>query len=233
MKFKKDFAIPMLVVAVPALFAAYAAYADSMDKLVPYKQIATVTVPSGLVFPSGGFDISWTDSSTDRYYLADRGNSTANPPVPPGVDVISTKHPAFLFEIPLPNSGGTNGVLVFHGSGDNNDQGNDNGLGTLVVGGTDSNTYFVDLSLSFATPIAVSTGGKARADELAYDPKDQIILIANPDEAAAKPTAGVPFITFISTVTHSILGKIIYDGASGDGPAATGIEQPVWDGHTA
>jgi hypothetical protein len=77
----------------------------------------------------------------------------------------------------------------------------------------------------------VNTGGKARADELAYDPKDQIILIANPDEASVKPTAGVPFITFISTVNHSILGKIIYDGASGDGPAATGIEQPVWDGH--
>jgi hypothetical protein len=56
--------------------------------------------------------------------------------------------------------------------------------------------------------------------------------MANPDEASAKPTAGVPFITFISTVTHGILGKIIYDGAPGDGPAATGIEQPVWDGLT-
>ena len=149
------------------------------------------------------------------FYLAERGNSKANPPVPPGVDVISTKHPTFLFEIPLPNSGGTSGVLVFHGSSDNNGQGDDNGLGTLVVGGTDSNTYFVDLSRPFATPVAVSTGGKARADELAYD-----------------PTAGVPFITFISAVTHSILGKIIYDGAAGDGPAATGIEQPVWDGLT-
>jgi hypothetical protein len=232
-KLKKRFAILMLVLAVLTVFAAtYAAYADSTDKLIPYKQIAMVTVPSGLVFPGGGSDIAWTDSSTDRFYLADRGNSNANPPVPPGVDVISTKHPQFLFEIPLPNSGGTNGILVFHGSSDNNDQGDDNGLGTLVVGGTDSNTYFVNLSHPFATPITVSTGGKARADELGYDPIDQIILMANPDEAAAKPTAGVPFITFISTVTHTVLGKIIYDGASGDGPAATGIEQPVWDGLT-
>ena len=234
MKLKKRFAIiSVLVLAAVALFGATdAVCADSTDKLVPYKQIATVTVPSGFVFPGGGFDIAWTDSSTDRFYLADRGNSIANPPVPPGVDVLSTKHPTFLFEIPLPDSGGTNGVLVFHGSSDNNDQGDDKGLGTLVVGGNDSNTYFVDLSRPFATPIEVSTGGKARADELAYDPIDQIILIANPDEASAKPTAGVPFITFISTVTHSILGQIIYDGASGDGPAATGIEQPVWDGLT-
>jgi hypothetical protein len=123
---------------------------------------------------------------------------------------------------------------VFHNPGDDNNQGDNNGLGTLVVGGTDSNTYFVNLSRPFATPIAVSTGGKARADELGYDPKDQIILIANPDEAAAKPTASVPFITFISTatVTPTILGKIVYDGMTGDGPAATGIEQPVWDGLT-
>ena len=217
------------------LFAAnYAAHADSQDKLSPYVQIATVTVPSGFVFPGGGFDIVWADASTNRVYIADRGNATVSPAVPPGVDVFSTKHPKFLFEIPLPNSGGTNGVLVFHKSGDDDNQGDDNGLGTLAVGGTDSNTYFVDLSRPFAAPIAVSTGGKARADELAYDPKDQIILIANPDEASAKPTPGVPFITFISaaTVTPSILGKIIYDGKPGDGPAATGIEQPVWDGLT-
>lgn len=73
-----------------------------------------------------------------------------------------------------------------------------------------------------------------RPDELAYDPKDQIILIANPDEASAKPTPGVPFISFISTatVTPCILGKVIYDGNTTDGPAATGIEQPVWDGLT-
>lgn len=237
MKIKKLIGRPMLVLGVLALFATtYATYADSQDKLSPYQQIATVSVPSGFLFPGGGFDIVWADSSADRVYIADRGNATVNPPVPPGVDVLSTKHPKFLFEIPLPDSKGTNGVLVFH-RGNDNDQGDDNGQGdkndsgTLVVGGTDSNTYFVDLSRPFATPIAVSTGGKARADELGYDPKDQIILIANPDEAAAKPTAGVPFITFISTatVTPHVLGKIIYDGKAGDGPAATGIEQPVWD----
>src|SRR5215469_15952295 len=121
MKPKKRVAIPMLVLAVLAVFGTtYAAYADSTDKLFPYQQIATVTVPSGLVFPGGGFDIAWTDSSTNRFYLADRGNLTATPPgkVPPGVDVISTKHPEFLFEIPLPTSGGTNGILVFHGPSD-------------------------------------------------------------------------------------------------------------------
>lgn len=238
MKINRRLGTPMLVLGVLALFAAtYRIYADSQDKLGPYQQIATVSVPSNFLFPGGGFDIVWADSSSDRVYIADRGNATASPAVPPGVDVLSTKHPKFLFEIPLPDSKGTNGVLVFHKSGGDDDQGehhgegDKNGSGTLVVGGTDSNTYFVDLSRPFAAPIAVSTGGKARADELAYDPKDQIILIANPDEGSAKPTAGVPFITFISTatVTPHVLGQIIYDGKTGDGPAATGIEQPVWD----
>ena len=116
--------------------------------------------------------------------------------------------------------------LVFHGGID------DNGAGTLVAGGNDSNTYFIDLANPFAAPIAVSTGGNVRADELAYDPRDHIILITNPDEATATPP-GVPFVTFISTTTHKVLGTIIYDGKPGDGPNATaGIEQPVWDGVT-
>jgi hypothetical protein len=206
--------------------AAYAVYADAPDKLIPYKQIATVEVPSGLAFPGGGFDISWVDSTTGRYYLADRGNTASTPTVPPGVDVLETKHPSFLYEIPLPDSGGTNGVVAIHSGGD--DPGDHEGLGVLVVGGTNSKTYFIDLAHPFLTPLSVSTGGNKRADELAYDPRDQIILIANPDEIAPNH----PFVTFISTANHTVLGKIIYDGASGDGPAATGIEQPVWDRHT-
>src|SRR5689334_24689687 len=93
MKLKKRLVL-MLALTVLALLAAnYAAYADSQDKLSPYEQIATVNVPSGFVFPGGGFDIVWADSSTNRIYIADRGNATVSPAVPPGVDVLSTKHP--------------------------------------------------------------------------------------------------------------------------------------------
>ena len=66
------FAVPIL--ALSALFAAHSAYGGE-DKLGPYKQIATVTVPSGL---AGGFDIVWADSEAGRIYLADRGNSKVN-----------------------------------------------------------------------------------------------------------------------------------------------------------
>ena len=52
--------------------------------------------------------------------------------------------------------------------------------GTLVVGGNDSSTYFVNLADLSAAPIPVMTGGEVRADKLAYDPIDQVILITNP-----------------------------------------------------
>jgi hypothetical protein len=94
-----------LVLALLGLFAVASVANAGEDKLSSYNQIATVSVPSGL---AGGFDISWVDSDTGKYYLADRGTST----VSPGIDVIETKHPKFLYEIPLPT--GPNGVLVFH-----------------------------------------------------------------------------------------------------------------------
>jgi hypothetical protein len=63
---------------------------------------------------------------------------------------------------------------------------------------------------------SISTGGTHRADELAYDPVDKIILIANDRDA-------VPFVTFISAETRTVLGSLSYPQSTG------GIEQPVWD----
>jgi len=225
---KTLFALPMLALGV--LILCVTAYAQDSekdnDKLGPYKLLTTVATPQELV----GFDISWVDSEAGRYYLANRGTGTT--PATPNVTVIDTRHNKFLYEIPLSEAG--NGVVAIHG-GDDEDK--DEGPGTLVVGGApnvpgqpnynpnlptnpESLAIFIDLAHPFAPPINVSTGGNHRADELAYDPKDHIILIANDQDTPA------PFITFIST-KHSphVLGKILYPGAGG-------IEQPVWDGKT-
>jgi hypothetical protein len=42
-------------------------------------------------------------------------------------------------------------------------------------------------------------GGNARADELCYDPNNAVILIASDADTP-------PFITFISSINHAILG---------------------------
>ena len=218
---KKLFALPLL--AVTALLALFAkAYADDSDKdkLGPYKLLKTISIPEGLV----GFDISWVDSEGGRYYLANRGNAKAVPPVAPTIDVIDTEHDKFLFAIPLPPTAAGNGVVAIRKSDDSDE--NDEGARELWVGAADSTVRIIDLNHPFSTALSVSTGGTMRADELAYDPMDHIILIANDRDTT-------PFITFISTQTRTVLGKLLYPQAVFGSPATNhGLEQPVWDGVT-
>jgi hypothetical protein len=218
---KKLFALPLLVLAVLAVFAAASADDSNKNKLIPYKLLTTITIPGGLT----GFDISWVDSEAGRYYLADRGNATAIPPVPPRIDVIDTEHDSFLDSITLPT--GPNGVVAIHRTGDRPEQ---DQPGTLVVGLTnhmgmnDSGALFIDLAHPTST-VFVSTNGNHRADELAFDPRDHIILIANDQDTPA------PFVSFITTTNPPhVLGTIVYDGNSGNPKSTGGIEQPVWDG---
>jgi hypothetical protein len=74
-------------------------------------------------------------------------------------------------------------------------------------------------------PILVKTTGTppvntstTRADELCYDPKDNIIMIASPAESPA-------FVTFISTKTYKVVGHLTLAGG-------TGIEQCGWSPKT-
>ncbi|HEY7387860.1 MAG TPA: hypothetical protein VH640_05095, partial [Bryobacteraceae bacterium] len=67
-----------IVFACPLLSALCAmAFAQQGQPVGGYKLLNTITIPGGLT----GFDISWVDSASGRYYLADRGNATASPPV--------------------------------------------------------------------------------------------------------------------------------------------------------
>ena len=96
------------------------------------------------------------------------------------------------------------------------------------AGDGNSTVKVVDL-ISQTTTDTISTGGTSRADELCYDPRDEIVAIANDADSP-------PFFTFISTKPgHAVLGKIVMDGGSGPGhgPKATdGIEQCQWDRKT-
>ncbi len=143
------------------------------------------------------FDIGWVDPSSHRYYLADKTNA--------GVDVIDTASNTFITTIT--GFVGPNGVLVA------------SALGQLWVGdspGANGSTVkVVDLGTNSIIQ-TINTGGVKRADELALDPKDNIILVANDQDSP-------PFITFISATNFTVLGKISY-------PQATaGIEQSVWN----
>jgi DNA-binding beta-propeller fold protein YncE len=213
MNHKRLFAVPVVVFAVlvVALFAVARADDDS-DKLGPYKLIATITPPGF----GAGFDISWVDSEAGRYYLADRGNTTVTPIIPPRIDVIDTRHLKLLAPLPVHFAG--NGIMVIRKPNDDEgEEGEREGTKELWVG--DANSFVEVIDLRTGTIVAdIPTHGHMRADELAYDPTDHILLVANDRDT-------VPFVTFIDTKSRTNIGKIDY-------PGVAGLEQPVWNPKT-
>ena len=210
----------------------------------PLALVGVITVPGK---PITSADIAWVDPATERYYFADRSNS--------GVDIIDVENHLWVGRVagmagPLTSGGGTattngpgpNGVLVTPNrrlwAGDGNS--------TVQIADVDpdSPTYLSLLktvstaipACDTATPLGTGTVGHwcGRADELGYDPKDHVILIANnaplsPTRICPTPTNPTahclidPYATFISaTPPYTVLGTITFAGAGG-------LEQPVWD----
>lgn len=205
MKHRNLIPISLLVWGLLGLFAVATSSAD--DKLGPYIQIATI--PNAAL---ASFDISWVDSASGRYYVADRSAG--------GVDVFDAESDTFITTITgfvgSKGSGvsGPDGVLVINKRGELG-AGEGHHRKELWAGDGDSTVKVVDLETNSIVD-SISTFGTHRADELAYDPADKIILVANDRDA-------VPFVSFISAETHKVLGSLSYPQTTG------GIEQPVWD----
>ena len=186
-------------VALIALTSSGSAMAGSA-KLT---QIGTISNPAG---PIDGFDISFVDQKTHRYYLADRSNKS--------VDVFDAKTDKFLGSTP-----GFVGVTMKNGKPDNDTSGPD---GVVVVGNQiwagdgDSTIKIIDLK-TMKVVDTISTGGKTRVDEMAYDPKDQVFIGVNNAEDP-------PYATVISTKKgHKVIGKVTFEDAT------DGAEQPAYN----
>ena len=90
------------------------AFADNEDhKAGAVRLLGSIPIPGAALH---GFDISWVDADTQRYYLADRSNSA--------VDVVDAKNGTFLKQI----SGGFAGVKVNASGAANNDISGPNGV---------------------------------------------------------------------------------------------------------
>ena len=212
MRIKCQFAILLFAVAALAMLSSASA---QVSILPDYELTTTIPLASNLQ----SFDISWIDQGSQRYYLADRGNGKGQG----RIDVIDTSQSAFLYSIPTSSAEtGFAGIVTAVTPGCN--IGGPNGvvaiplLNQLYVGDGDSTVKVVDLAAK-AVVATIPTGGKCRADELAYDPLDHIIMITNPSD-------NPPFVTFISADTQSVLGKFTYPSTQ------AGLEQPVWNPQT-
>jgi hypothetical protein len=161
-------------------------------------RIGTLAIPGA---PLASFDIGFVNAD-GIYALADRSNR--------GLDFFASATGRFLgratgFTGPSAagsETSGPNGVVAV-------------GRDEFWAGDGDSTVKAVDLRTQKVIA-NIATGGKKRADELAYDSRDHILIAVN---NADDP----PFVTFISTRTHEVLGRLELPRAS------DGAEQPVWN----
>jgi hypothetical protein len=223
----------LLVLAVPSLLLSLVlpsgqAVAEQKKNDRAVRLLTTVPIPGTAANTTGGkmyvFDISWVDQKSRTYYLADRSNAV--------VDIVDTRTNTLLFQL-------TGGFKGFTGS--NNTSGPDG----VATGGhclfvTDAPSRVVSFDTSTFPPTlvnAVSTaaGDLNRADELAFDPLDNVILaINNADEppfgtwvkvnpatcALTPPTAPAPGVAAPDRILLNAAGGV---------DATNGAEQPVWD----
>ncbi|HEX3845639.1 MAG TPA: hypothetical protein VHV80_14905 [Steroidobacteraceae bacterium] len=163
-----------------------------------FGRIGTLQVPGE---PLESFDIGFVNAD-GIYALADRSNR--------GLDFFDAATGRFL--------GRASGFTGRSASG--GDASGPNGVVAVGrhefwAGDGDSTVKAVDLRTKKVIA-SITTGGKKRADEIAYDPRDHLVIAVN---NADDP----PFATFISTRTRKVLGRLELEHAS------DGAEQPLWN----
>jgi hypothetical protein len=190
--------------------------------------LKTVPIPGTVFNTTGGkmyvFDISWVDQRSRTYYLADRSNAV--------VDIVDTKTGILTAQL----QGGFKGFTGANATSGPN--GVTTGGHCLFVTDAPSRVVSFDTSTFPPTQVnAVSTasGDLNRADELAFDTTDNVILaINNADDppfgtfikvnptncGLTQPTAPAPGV--------AAPDRIIFNAANGV-DATNGAEQPQWD----
>jgi hypothetical protein len=214
------------------LLAGNVSWAAGKKVEPPLRLIDSMAVPVAAGNTTKGmysFDISYVDQSTGTYYLADRSNKAVDALDAGGTIVTqivpNNGHAAFAGFTPCAvqpaganDCAGPNGVVAV--------------FPWLFV--TDAPSRVLTFDLRFNPPKTVSecttmkVGGNpepTRADELAYDPQDGLILAIN---NASSPPFGT-LIKVDKTLGTLTCGTNIFLNAANGVDAQNGAEQPVWD----
>jgi hypothetical protein len=162
---------------------------------VQLQPISTILVPGN---PLQSFDISYVEQKTNQMYLSDRSNKSVDL-----FDVAQNKFvsrfPGFVGSTGDSDTSGPNGVAVINGN--------------IWASDGDSTVKIFNIKTHKLLG-TVSTGGKSRADEMGYDPKDHVVIVENDGDTP-------PFVTFISSLPgYKVLGHLPFPDAMG------GLEQP-------
>src|SRR5499433_3609903 len=216
----KAFRVSVLTAVVVAVLlpVGNAAWAGAIRplKMVPIPVTAVNNTAGGMY----SFDISWVDQSTQTYFLADRSNRV--------VDVVDAQTGTFLGQISA--NPPFRGFLPCSPPAGANDCAGPNGVVAafpwLFVTDAGSRVLTFDLRTNPPTTVSEVTtkaGEPTRADELAYDPKDGLILAIN---NAASPPFGTLVKVNKATGALTVVKTIDFDAARGV-DAQNGGGQPV------
>jgi hypothetical protein len=182
-----------------------------------FKATTAISLPAGQKVIS--FDISFVDPIIGLFVLGDRTNKA--------VDVIDTGTNTVLTQ--LHATPPFVGVATACGSGNVNDCSGPDGVlivrhREVWVGDGNSTVKVIDL-FSQQTTHVISTGGSFRADEMCFDPRHRLVMVANNADIP-------PFASLISTDTYSVVKKIPFDGTNGAPKSNNGAEQCQWSHQT-
>src|SRR5262245_20957136 len=185
----------------------------------------TVAIPPTEANTTAGalysFGISFVDQATQTYYLADRSNKT--------VDVVDTKTLKLTNRVTGGFAGFTACVGV-PGAGANDCAG-PNGVATsanclFVTDAPSRVVSFTKATLTLVNSVKTDPNEPTRADELAVDPRDSLILAIN--NAADPPFGTFDPTTCTLTTPNPAKDRITFNAAGGV-EATNGAEQPIWD----
>ena len=190
-------------VLIPALLTTASAEKPA-DEV--FSVTAVIFEPGTAKFASG--DISFDDPAINMYFNADRTNNA--------IDRVHTDANPLVIDwlaagkfTGLTADHGPNGVVTANNSTE------------VWAGDGDSTVKVVQLSAPTAIFKTIPTGGTLRADELCYDPVDNLVLVANDRDADL-------FMTFIDTTTYKVVKSVSFKGSDPNAlnlHATSGIEQ--------
>ena len=179
-----------LLCYIGSVIAAVNAQTYTLNATIPWRPKAPSSVDQSLIY-------------NDTYYLSDRTNG--------GVQVISLANDSQITIVGGFTTTIVNNTVVKTESGPN---------GLLVIPdrnelyATDAHGIVKVIDLFSLKVVAnISIGGVKRADEIGYDPTTSTAIVSNGDD-------DTPFVAVVNTTTQSVLGKIMF-------PGATGLEQPT------
>ena len=178
--------IPVGATPAPTLLPPIAANLTTVSiNRIPIPPIAGKTA---------SIDIMEIDQASHLLYVTDRTDN--------GLDIFDVSTPCAKFVKTVDLGQGPNGVVVAKN------------VNKVFATLNDSTVAIIDIATPGSEKVLtkVATGGKKRADEIDYDPKDKKVYVANSDDG---------IVTVIDAVTNAIVKKFDNMGDA--------LEQPRYD----